>query len=351
MKRTPFRVALVGNLDRQRFGVLSKLSPAVHPILCRDWTDLESKLSSFQTELVVVLPGTDPAPLFPISQPILVLDPDDLNSAPAHLEAKILGSRAQVGHPHPLSRLLGVSLAMARVRGSLHCLSQSPLPLLLTGENGTGKDLAASLAHQLSPRAAAPFVPVNCGAIPSSLAETELFGSVRGAFTGAENRSGFCQQAWGGTLFLDEVGELPPEIQAKLLRVLENGEIHRVGSNRVEQADFRLICATNRDLEAEVAAGRFRQDLYYRIEVLPLRMPPLRERLEDIPLLAAHFLESEALGLNRPVRLGKRALAKMTDYHWPGNIRQLRNVLFRAAIMNNVTELEAHHLQWDSRRI
>jgi len=243
---------------------------------------------------------------------------------------------------------LGRAPVMARLRGTLKTTAKTDLPLLLTGENGTGKDLAASVAHQLSSRAAAAFVAVNCGAIPPGLAETEFFGCVRGAFTGAENRTGFCQQALGGTLFLDEVGELPIDIQAKLLRVLENHELRRVGSPRVESTDFRLICATNRDLAAEVREGRFREDLYYRINVLPLRVPSLRERKEDLPLLASHFLDSENQSIQGPIRVGARALGKMTEYHWPGNLRQLRNVVLRAAVLHGGPELEPHHIDWDA---
>jgi transcriptional regulator with PAS, ATPase and Fis domain len=218
---------------------------------------------------------------------------------------------------------------------------------LLTGENGTGKDLAANVAHKLSPRTTGPFIPVNCGAVPPGLAETEFFGCVRGAFTGAENRTGLCQQALGGTLFLDEIAELAPEVQSKLLRVLESKEIRRIGSSRVETTDFRLVCATNKDLPAEVKAGRFREDLFYRINVLPLRMPALRERIEDLPLLAAHFLGSEAGELGRKVRIGGRALAKMADYSWPGNLRQLRNVVLRAAVLHGGCELEPYDIEWD----
>lgn len=339
--KQPFRVAVVGRANAAIASLLAGLSPAILPRLFAGWAMLEP---SFLAELVVVLPGEESIPPLFLTIPVLALGLDDLKERPSAFEARLLEARDPT--PTPLSRLLGPSLAMARVRGVLAATAKSPLPLLLTGENGTGKDLAATVAHELSPGAGQTFVPVNCGAIPAGLAETEFFGCVRGAFTGAENRMGFCHQAHGGTLFLDEVAEMPSEIQAKLLRVLENHEIRKVGSSRVETADFRLICATNRDLAAEVKAGRFREDLYYRINVLSLKMPPLRERKDDLPLLADHFLGMDA-GLVRPVRLTPRALAKMTDYHWPGNLRQLRNVIQRAAVFHAGEALEPEHLEWE----
>jgi transcriptional regulator with PAS, ATPase and Fis domain len=338
----PMRVAVIGSPDRKMERLVAALSPAFQPRLFRDWSALDS---SFDAEALVVLPGVahDPPPTLGV--PVLTLRASDLWSV-EELEARIHGAKVSV--PQPQSRLLGRSPAMARVRGALVTTAKTPLPILLTGENGTGKDLAATVAHELSTRAGQPFVAVNCGAVPAALAETEFFGCVRGAFTGAETRTGFCHQALGGTLFLDEVGEMPPEIQSKLLRVLENHELRRVGSSRLESTDFRLICATNRDLAAEVRAGRFREDLYYRINVLSLRMPPLRERTEDLPLLIDHFLRSEALGLDRRVRVGPRGLEKLSAYHWPGNLRQLRNVLLRAAVLNGGPELGPEALEWDS---
>ena len=345
MKRMPFRVVFVGVVGSHHARLLSQLSPAIQPICCRDWDELAHAVELIAPELVVSFPGTPTIPPFPLTVPLLTLDPGDLKNTPESFEAKILGNPGTVREPGPQFRLLGNSLAMARVRGLLVTMAKNPLPLLLTGENGTGKDLAASVAHQLSSRAEQPFIVVNCGAIPAGLAESEFFGCVRGAFTGAETRAGFCQQALAGTLFLDEIGELAPEIQSKLLRVVENNEVRRVGSSRVEATDFRLICATNRDLNAEVAAGRFREDLYYRIDVLSVHLPSLRERKEDIPILANHFLASEALGLPCPVKVGARALAKMTDYHWPGNLRQLRNVLVKAAVIHGVRQLDSQHIQ------
>ena len=348
MKRMPFRIALVGVEGTRPSSLMARFSPDLLPLPCVDWLDLAKRMDSFCPELIVILPGIEATPPFALSLPTLILDSNDLLQGQEVLEAKILGCSELVAPPAPQFRLLGNSPAMARVRGELVTTSRSPQPLLLTGENGTGKDLAASVAHQLSNRCEKSFIAVNCGAIPTGLAETEFFGCVRGAFTGAENRPGLCQLAVGGTLFLDEIAELAPEVQSKLLRVLENKEVRRVGSGRTEETDFRLICATNRDLAAEVRAGRFREDLFYRVAVLTLRMPPLRERKEDLPVLAAHFLGSEALGLDRPVKIGLPALVKLAEYHWPGNLRQLRNVLVRAAVLHSVPELGPQHVEWEA---
>jgi transcriptional regulator with GAF, ATPase, and Fis domain len=343
MGKQPFRVAFVGvHHDRHKHR-LAALSPFILPQSYRGWGELERQISVFQPELVVVLPGAGPSPSF-VAPATLAWSEADLDLAPEVLERRLLENTQSV---EPQSRLLGWSPAMARVRGELRTIADSEFPILLTGESGTGKDLAATVAHELSVRAGQSLVAVNCGAIPPGLAETEFFGSVKGAFTGAESRPGLCQQACGGTLFLDEVGELPAETQAKLLRVLQNKEIRRVGSNHVEVADFRLICATNRDLAAEVRRGRFREDLYYRIYVLPLRMPALRDRKEDLPLLAQHFLKSRELGSRNNVVLSPDALAKLAEYHWPGNLRQLHNVLIRAAVLCAGPVIHPADISWD----
>jgi len=346
MKKSPFRVAFVGIDSAKGATVLACLSPLILPVPYRDWPAFQDGSTPFSPELVAVWPGTK-GPPFTLGVPSLILGLADVDGAADRLEALLLTSPGRLEPPSPETRLLGSSAAMAKVRGLLVATARNTLPLLLTGENGTGKDLAANVAHELSCRADQPFVAVNCGAVPVGLAETEFFGCVRGSFTGAETRVGFCQQALGGTLFLDEIGELAPAVQAKLLRVLENGEIRRVGSSRLERADFRLICATNRDLAAEVKAGRFREDLYYRINVLTVRLPALRERLEDLPALCASFLGSGTAGLERPVRVGRGAMTKLAGYDWPGNLRQLRNVLLRAAVVHQVEELRPEHLEWD----
>jgi anaerobic nitric oxide reductase transcription regulator len=230
--------------------------------------------------------------------------------------------------------LLGGSHAMALLRREIGLVAGSDLSVLITGETGVGKELVAQRIHAGSARADEALIHVNCAALPVSIAESELFGHVAGAFTGAvRDRAGKFEVADGGTLFLDEIGELPLELQPKLLRALQEGEIQRVGSDRVHRVNVRVMAATNRDLEAEIARGRFRADLYHRLAVFPLRVPPLRERLDDVPLLASHFADEAArrLGLAR-VRLSAAARTRLQDYDWPGNVRELENEVSRAVL-------------------
>src|SRR5947209_4193431 len=208
------------------------------------------------------------------------------------------------------------------------------LPVLITGESGTGKEIVARAIHQRSSRAAKAFVTVNCGAIPSELIESELFGHVRGSFTGAErDRRGLLQEADGGTIFLDEITETTPAFQVKLLRALQEGEIRRVGSNHRINVDVRVIAATNRDVEGEMRAGRFRQDLLYRLNAVTLYLPPLRERREDIMPLAKYFAKRLAAEGVRPVSFSPQAVELLENYYWPGNIRELENAIVRAAAL------------------
>jgi anaerobic nitric oxide reductase transcription regulator len=230
--------------------------------------------------------------------------------------------------------ILGTSEAINRVRQEIELLARSELSALLTGETGVGKELVAHAIHAKSARAARPMVHVNCAALPESLAESELFGHVRGAFTGAvEHRAGKFEVADGGTLFLDEIGELPLSIQPKLLRALQSGEVQRIGSDRLLRVDVRVIAATNRDLWEEVRAGRFRADLLYRLCVFPLHVPPLREHREDIAVLSGHFLDlaRERLGVG-PLRLSTAARKRLREYDWPGNVRELEHTLMRGAL-------------------
>lgn len=230
--------------------------------------------------------------------------------------------------------LIGRSPAMQRVLHEIDVVAQSDLPVLLMGETGVGKDLFARRVHERSARAEGPMVHVNCAALPESLAESELFGHVRGAFSGATNdRPGRIEAARGGTVFLDEVGELPLSIQAKLLRTLQNGEVQRLGADKPVQVDVRVVAATNRGLRDAVAAGTFRADLYHRLSVYPVQVPPLRERDDDVLLLAGHFLEVNRarLGL-RSLRLDAAAQAALLRYDWPGNVRELEHVVGRAAL-------------------
>jgi transcriptional regulator with GAF, ATPase, and Fis domain len=208
--------------------------------------------------------------------------------------------------------------------------------VLIGGETGTGKELVAHEIHNRSRRKEKPLVRVNCASIPKDLFESEFFGHARGAFTGAiRDRTGRFETADGGTLFLDEIGEVPLDLQSKLLRVLQEKRYERVGEDRIRSADVRVVAATNRDLKKEVAAGRFREDLYYRLNVFPIQVMPLRERIDDIPVLAKHFVELSAKELRCPKpRLTRAGVAKLQSYDWPGNVRELRNVIERAVIIS-----------------
>ena len=231
------------------------------------------------------------------------------------------------------SPLIGQSPSLVEVRRLADRVGRAPITVLLLGESGTGKEVAARELHRVSGRGA--FVAVNCGAIPEALLESELMGAVKGAFTGAtSDRRGLIEEADGGTLFLDEIGELPLSLQVKLNRFLEEGEIRRVGESRSRQVDVRLLAATHRNLEAMVAAGTFRADLYYRLRVMQIVLPPLRERIGDLPLLAARFLHAAAARFGAPARrLSPDALATLERASWPGNVRELKHALEHAAVM------------------
>jgi two-component system nitrogen regulation response regulator NtrX len=232
--------------------------------------------------------------------------------------------------------LVGSSAVMQRTRALIEQIAPTDARVLITGESGTGKELAAAALHAGSARAAGPFVRVNCAAIPRELIESEMFGHEKGAFTGAsEARRGRFELADGGTLLLDEVADLGADAQAKLLRALEAGRIQRIGGDREQRVDVRLIAATNRDLGARLASGDFREDLYYRLNVLRIEMPPLRDRLEDVPELVAHFLARlHARDGLAPPRPAEDALKRMRTYAWPGNVRELANVCERLAILH-----------------
>jgi DNA-binding NtrC family response regulator len=258
------------------------------------------------------------------------------------LEREVVRLRAQVGREERLGGLLGASEPMQEVFRTLRRVAQSKATVLIRGESGTGKELAARAIHDLGPRSAGPFVAVNCAGIPETLIESELFGHERGAFTDARDRRiGKFEAASGGTLFLDEVGELAPGVQAKLLRALQERHIERLGSNQTIDVDVRVLAATNRDLEREVAAGRFRADLFYRINVVPLELPPLRERREDIRRLAQHFLEQARAEAGRgPERLSRAAIAALERFPWPGNVRELHNAIEHAVALAEGPVLE-----------
>ena len=249
--------------------------------------------------------------------------------------AQVIELESQMAQQLEFCGMLGRSAAMQEVFSLIQRLAPHAKVVLVSGETGTGKELAARAFHQAGARRAQPFVTINCSAVVDTLFESELFGHVRGAFTGAvESKAGVFEAAQNGTLFLDEVGELPLSVQAKLLRALENGEVQRVGSLQPKRVDVTVIAATNRDLRAEVAAGRFRGDLFYRLNVVEVTLPPLRDRREDIPYLTAAFLRSCAQRINKPLSgLTPAAERLLLNARWEGNVRELKNVIERACLL------------------
>ena len=267
------------------------------------------------------------------------IERESLRSEVARLSDELVALRGADG-------IVGHSPALSEVVAVARKVGKHPSTVLVTGESGTGKELVARLVHASSPRAAAAFVAVNCAAIPEPLLESELFGHARGAFTGAtQERRGLFEEASGGTLFLDEIGELPLSLQVKLLRVLQEGEIRRVGDNASRAVDVRVVAATSRDLEAEVAAARFRADLYYRVNVVRLQLPALRERREDIAELARHFAARHAarLKMSAPV-ITAAAMRALLEYPWPGNVRELENVIERALVLTDDARVDVAQL-------
>ncbi len=254
--------------------------------------------------------------------------------------------REEVADRLGFPRIVGESPALERASRQVRKVAPTDATVLIQGESGTGKELFARAVHHLSPRRERKFVAINCAAIPETLIENELFGHDKGAYTGADAaRAGRLELADGGTVFLDEIGELGPAVQAKLLRVLQERAFERVGGTRTIEVDLRIVAASNRDLRREVAARRFREDLYFRLAVVTIDVPPLRERVEDIPALAAHFLDRFALELRRPrPELTPAALAELRAHAWPGNIRELQNCLERAVILAEGDRLEPAHL-------
>jgi transcriptional regulator with GAF, ATPase, and Fis domain len=251
------------------------------------------------------------------------------------------GRSAGLGDPEPWrGMLIGESQAMRELRMLVGLTAPRQSTVLVTGESGTGKELVARAIHMASKRSAAELVPVNCGALPENLIEAELFGHVKGAFTGAVgNRTGRFEQAHRGTIFLDEVGEIPLPLQPKLLRVLQERQFQRVGSSETVQVDTRIVAASNIDLDLAVSQKRFREDLYYRLNVVPIRVPPLRERLSDVPLLAAHFIKNVCEREDLPAkRLTDSAMARLMEYGWPGNVRQLEHAIEMAVTLSGDRE-------------
>ena len=260
-------------------------------------------------------------------------------------QENVLLKRA-LNEPHVFEGLIGRSSPMLAVFDLVESVARTTSTVLITGESGTGKELVARALHRQSLRRERPFVAINCGALTETLLESEMFGHVKGAFTGADTaKKGLVEGAEGGTLFLDEIGETTPMLQVKLLRVLQERRFRRVGGLDEIEADIRVVAATNQDLPKLVAEGRFREDLYYRINVIPIQLPPLRDRREDIPLIAAHFLAKYRQEMGKTIEtLSGEALGRLTAYHWPGNIRELENVIERAVALERTPTILADSL-------
>ena len=256
------------------------------------------------------------------------------------LENKYLQQEIKLNHN--FEEIISQSKSFRKVLGQLEQVAATDATVLILGESGTGKELVARAVHNVSNRKDRPLVKLNCAALPSSLIESELFGHEKGAFTGAlSKRIGRFELADGGTIFLDEIGEMPLELQPKLLRVIQEGEFERLGGAETKKVDVRIIAATNRNLEEEVEKGEFREDLYYRLNVFPLMIPPLRERIEDVPLLAGHFLRKFNVAFGKSIEsIGKSSLVALSTYSWPGNVRELENVMERAVITSMGKKLD-----------
>jgi two-component system response regulator PilR (NtrC family) len=253
--------------------------------------------------------------------------------------------RAQVKSRWTEGQLIGKSEAMERLRDLVKRVAEATTSVLITGESGTGKEMVARSLHFQSPRAEKPFVVLNCGAVPENLIESELFGHVKGAFTGATAaKEGLFRAADGGTLFLDEVGELPPALQVKLLRVLQDQKVRPVGGSTEVEVDVRVVAATNRDVESEVQAGTFREDLFYRLNVIRIEVPPLRDRTEDIPVLASYFLEKHAALQGRPLQLSSEAMRWLAQQPFAGNVRELENIIERGVTLARSHTVEREDL-------
>ncbi|PZP58988.1 MAG: nitrogen regulation protein NR(I) [Azospira oryzae] len=312
--------------------------PHVPVIIMTAYSDLESAVSAFQGGAFEYLPK-----------------PFDVDHAVELVRRALEESMRQtevVEERTEPPEILGQAPSMQEVFRAIGRLSNSQATVLITGESGTGKELVARALHRHSPRAARPFIAINTAAIPKDLLESELFGHERGAFTGAQTmRRGRFEQAEGGTLFLDEIGDMPPELQTRLLRVLSDGHFYRVGGHQPIKANVRVIAATHQDLETRVKEGLFREDLYHRLNVIRLRLPPLRERREDIPLLARHFLQKSARDLGvEPKRLSDAALKYLTSLDFPGNVRQLENLCHWLTVMAPGQNVDVADLPPEFRR-
>ena len=257
--------------------------------------------------------------------------------------------RAELSQRYEFDNIVGRSSAMREIFATVDRVAPTRATVLMCGESGVGKDIIARAIHHHSPRAGRPFVKINCTALPENLMESELFGYEKGAFTGANTaKPGKFEQADTGTVFLDEIGDVPPSVQVKLLRILQEREFERLGSNKTRHIDVRVLAATNVDLRAALEQGTFREDLYYRLNVLPINIPPLRERKEDIPFLVEHFIKKLKKDLGSPVEsISESALERLLSYHWPGNVRELENVIERSMVLATGPILQAEDVKLD----
>ncbi|HEY5993890.1 MAG TPA: nitrogen regulation protein NR(I) [Gallionellaceae bacterium] len=332
-------IRMPGSSGLDLLQTLHAKNPGLPVIIMTAYSDLESAVSAFQGGAFEYLPK-----------------PFDVNHA-VELIRRALEQRsrksAQSGEILPVPEMLGQAPAMQEVFRAIGRLSQSQVTVLINGESGTGKELVAHALHRHSPRKDAPFVAINTAAIPKDLLESELFGHERGAFTGATaTRRGRFEQAEGGTLFLDEIGDMPPELQTRLLRVLSDGNYYRVGGHQPIRANVRIIAATHQNLEERVKQGLFREDLFHRLNVIRLRLPPLRERREDIPLLAKYFLQKSAHELNVEQKiLGEQAIRHLSEQDFPGNVRQLENLCHWLTVMTPTRHIEIADLPPELRGV
>ncbi|WP_035479773.1 nif-specific transcriptional activator NifA [Aliagarivorans marinus] len=323
----PF-IAVPLSKDQQVIGVLAAQPEVADPELLANFTQFMDMTASLVTRSVLLAKD-------------VAVQTDNLQQERDRLRRKV---RSNYG----LDSIVGHSKAMRRVFEQIRLVSKWDSTVLVRGESGTGKELIANAIHYNSPRAAGPFVKLNCAALPDNLLESELFGHEKGAFTGAvKQRKGRFELADGGTLFLDEIGEISAAFQAKLLRVLQEGEFERVGSAQTQVVDVRIIAATNVNLEESVTEGDFREDLYYRLNVMPVYPPALRDRIEDLPELAQFLLEKIAKQQKRELTLSDSALRLMMSYHWPGNVRQLENLLERASVMSESGRIDQDLIMLD----
>jgi two-component system nitrogen regulation response regulator GlnG len=325
-------IRMPGGSGLELLSTVKKKLPGLPVIIMTAYSDLDSAVAAFQGGAFEYLPK-------PFDLPRAV---ELIRRAQEESQREAVAEEAQVQMPE----MLGQAPAMQDVFRAIGRLSQSHVTVLITGESGSGKELVARALHKHSPRADGPFVAINTAAIPKDLLESELFGHERGAFTGAQaTRRGRFEQAEGGTLFLDEIGDMPLDLQTRLLRVLSDGQFYRVGGHSPQRANVRVVAATHQNLETLVKEGRFREDLFHRLNVIRLRLPPLRERREDVPLLARYFLQRSAgeLGVE-PKRLSEAALQRLVAFDFPGNVRQLENICHWLSVMAPSLVVEAKDL-------